>query len=229
MKLGIIGAMVEEITPLLEAVGEYKESKIANNTFYEASFCGHNLVIVYSKIGKVNSTLTATMLIEKFGVEKVIFSGVAGGINDSLKIGDLIIASKLVQHDVDITAFGHPFGYIPESGDFIESDKSLNAIAHSVADELKQKLLEGIIATGDQFIADVKRKNWIRETYHADALEMEGASVAYVCKTLDIPFCVLRAISDVADMDAGFSFDEFLQSSAKESATFVLKMVEKIV
>jgi adenosylhomocysteine/aminodeoxyfutalosine nucleosidase len=228
MKIGIIGAMVEEITPLLEVIGDYTKEEIANNTFYSGSYGGHDLVVVYSKIGKVNAALTATMLIEKFGVEKVIFSGVAGAINESLKIGDLIVASKLVQHDVDITAFGHPFGFIPESGDFIDSDKTLNSIAHDVANELKIKLLEGIIATGDQFIADVKRKNWIRETYNADALEMEGASVAYVCKNLNIDFCVLRAISDTADMDAGFNFDEFLQSSAKESATFVLKMVEKI-
>jgi len=226
--IGIIGAMREEIEPLLALSGGYEAVECANNTFYKTTYKNHNVVIVYSKIGKVNSTLTATMLIEHFGAEKVIFTGVAGAANEALKIGDLVLATKLIQHDVDITAFGHPFGFIPESGDFIEADAGLNAIAVKVADEMNLPLMKGIIATGDQFIADEKKKNWIRETYNADALEMEGASVAYVCSSLKVPFCVLRAISDAADMDAGFSFDEFLVSSAKNSAQFVHKMLDHL-
>lgn len=153
--------------------------------------------------------------------KKLLFSGVAGGINESLKIGDLIVADKLVQHDVDITVFGHAWGFIPESGDFVESDNSLNEIASKVADKLGIKLIRGTIATGDQFIASEEKKEWIKNTYKADALEMEGASVGYVCKCLGVPFFVLRAISDTADMDAGFSFEEFLVSSAKVSANFL--------
>lgn len=228
MTVGIIGAMREEIEPLLSFVKSYEAIEYAGNTFYKAQYNGHELFIVYSKIGKVNATLTATTLIEKFGVRKVIFSGVAGAVNESLKVGDLVLATKLVQHDVDITAFGHPFGFIPESGDYVEADAALNGIAQKVAEEMNLSLLQGIIATGDQFIADEKKKNWIRETYNADALEMEGASVAYVCATFGVPFCILRAISDAADMDAGFSFDEFLVSSAKESAQFVFKMLDHI-
>ena len=220
--------MREEIEPLLSFVKEHEAITYANNIFYKASYKGHTLYIVYSKIGKVNATLTATTLVEKFGVEKVIFSGVAGAVNDSLKVGDLVLATKLIQHDVDITAFGHPFGFIPESGDYVDADAALNAVAVKAADEMGLKLMQGIIATGDQFIADEKKKNWIRETYNADALEMEGASVAYVCSSFGIPFCVLRAISDAADMDAGFSFDEFLVSSAKESAQFVYKMLDHL-
>lgn len=220
--------MREEIEPLLAFVKNYETIEYANNSFYKAEYKGHTLFIVYSKIGKVNSTLTATTLIEKFGVEQVIFSGVAGAVNESLKVGDLVLATKLVQHDVDITAFGHPFGFIPESGDYVDADVTLNAVASKVAGEMGLKLMQGIIATGDQFVADVKKKNWIRETYNADALEMEGASVAYVCATFGVPFCVLRAISDAADMDAGFSFEEFLVSSAKESATFVFKMLDHL-
>jgi len=228
MTVGIIGAMREEIEPLLSFVQKYEAIEYAGNTFYKAEYNGHTLFIVYSKIGKVNATLTATTLIEKFGAQKVIFSGVAGAVNENLKVGDLVLATKLVQHDVDITAFGHPFGFIPESGDYVEADAALNGIAQKVAEEMNLKLLQGIIATGDQFIADEKKKNWIRETYNADALEMEGASVAYVCATFGVPFCVLRAISDAADMDAGFSFDEFLVSSAKESAQFVFKMLDHL-
>jgi len=186
------------------------------------------VVIAYSKIGKVFSTLTATTMIEKFDAELLLFSGVAGGINPTLKIGDLIVASALCQHDLDITAFGHPFGYVPEGEVFIAADKGLREIAKKVATAKGLTLKEGIIATGDQFVASVERKEWIRDTFKADALEMEGASVSVVCHALKVPFFILRAISDSADMDAGFDFDTFLESSAKISADFILSMVDAI-
>lgn len=228
MNIAIMGAMPEEIAPLLEKVGEYKLSEYAGNKYYEASYKGHNLVIAYSKIGKVFSTLTATTMLQKFGAEVLLFSGVAGAINPKLKIGNLIAATKLCQHDLDITAFGHPYGYVPEGKQFIEADAALIAKAKEVAMEMDVELMEGIIATGDQFVADPVRNKWIGETFNADALEMEGASVACVCDAMHVPFFILRSISDAADMDASFSFDEFLLSSAQESANFIIKMVEKL-
>jgi adenosylhomocysteine/aminodeoxyfutalosine nucleosidase len=228
MKIAIMGAMQEEINPLLKALGEHTKTEYAGNVYYEAQYKGLDLVIAYSKIGKVFSTLTATTMIEKFGAQKLLFSGVAGGINPALKIGDLIAATSLCQHDVDITAFGHPSGFIPEGKLFTKSDAELLVLAKEVAKEMGKNLLEGVIATGDQFVADEARKNWIADTFTADALEMEGASVAVVCDALDVPFFILRAISDTADMDAGFNFDTFLESSAQESATFVIKMLDKL-
>ncbi len=228
MKIAILGAMPEEIAPLLEKVGEYTSEKYAGNTYYQAKYAGHDLVIAYSKIGKVFSTLTATTLIEKYGCEKLLFSGVAGAINPELHIGDLIVAEKLCQHDLDITAFGHPHGFVPEGAVFVETDKDLNRIALEVAKDLDLKVLSGTIATGDQFIHDKAKNEWIGTTFNADALEMEGASVAVVCNALEVPFFVLRAISDAADMDASFSFDEFLETAAVNSANFVIAMVEKI-
>ena len=229
MKIGIMGAMVEEIDPLLEFLGDYKTVEIADNKYYKANYKGLELIIAYSKIGKVFASLTASTMIQKFGAEKLLFSGVAGAINPELKIGDLIAATKLCQHDLDITAFGHPFGFVPEGSVFIDSDKELLSLAKEVASDMNKPLLEGIIATGDQFVADESRKNWIGETFNADALEMEGASVAVVCDAFDVPFFILRSISDSADMDAGFSFDEFLESSAKESAQFITSMLDKMV
>ncbi len=226
MKIAIMGAMVEEIEPLLEFLGDYKSTKVAGNTYYSAKYKGLDLIIAYSKIGKVFASLTASTMIQSFGAEKLLFSGVAGAINPKLNIGDLIVATKLCQHDLDITAFGHPFGFVPEGAVFIESDKELLKISKEVAKNLGKTLQEGIIATGDQFVADEKRKEWISKTFNADALEMEGASVAVVCKALNIPFFILRSISDSADMDAGFSFEEFLNSSAKISAEFVIAMLD---
>lgn len=228
MNIAIMGAMPEEIAPLLEKVGEYKLTEYAGNKYYQASYAGHNLVIAYSKIGKVFSTLTATTMIQKFGAELLLFSGVAGAVNPNLKIGNLIAATKLCQHDLDITAFGHPYGYVPEGKQFVEADAGLISKAKAVAKEMNLELMEGIIATGDQFVADPERNRWIADTFKADALEMEGASVACVCDAMNVPFFILRAISDAADMDASFSFDEFLESSAIESANFIIKMVEHI-
>jgi adenosylhomocysteine/aminodeoxyfutalosine nucleosidase len=226
MKIAIMGAMAEEIEPLLEYFEDYKSESVAGNTYYTTKYKGLDLVIAYSKIGKVFASLTASTMIEKFEAKKLLFSGVAGAINPKLNIGDLIVATKLCQHDLDITAFGHPFGYVPHGSVFVESDKELLKISKDVAKDLNIPLQEGIIATGDQFVADEKRKDWISKTFKADALEMEGASVAVVCEALDVPFFVLRAISDSADMDAGFNFEEFLESSAKNSAKFIISMLD---
>ncbi|MFA6760321.1 MAG: 5'-methylthioadenosine/adenosylhomocysteine nucleosidase [Sulfuricurvum sp.] len=228
MKIAILGAMSEEIEPILEAVGEYKTTRYADNNYYEASYKGLDLVIAYSKIGKVFSSLSAAVLIEHFGCEKLLFSGVAGAITPTLKIGDIVIASKLAQHDLDITVFGHPYGYVPEGSVFVEADRELNLLAHSIAKDLGIEVVEGVIATGDQFVADETRRSFIERTFKADALEMEGASVAVVCHSLGVPFFILRSISDAADMEAGFSFDEFLKSSAEVSAKFVLAMVDRL-
>jgi len=227
-KIAIMGAMPEEIAPLLEKVENVKKVDYANNSYYEATYKGKELVIAYSKIGKVFSTLTAATLIEKFGCTKLLFSGVAGAINPELHIGDLIIADKLCQHDLDITIFGHDFGYVPEGAKFVETDKDLRDVAKAVAKRNKLSLIEGTIATGDQFVASNERKTFISKNFQADALEMEGASVAVVCDALNVPFFVLRAISDTANDDAGVDFDEFMVGSAIISANFILDMVESI-
>ena len=220
-KLAIMGAMQEEVEPLLANFENINIVEYANNKFYEVNLSGLDIVIAYSKIGKVFASLTASTMIEKFGCDTLLFSGVAGGINPKLQIGDLIIADKLCQHDLDITAFGHPHGYVPEGKVFVETTKNLRELAIKVANENDLKVIVGTIATGDQFVHSSQRKEFIQNTFNADALEMEGASVGYVCKCLGVPFFVLRAISDTADMDAGFSFEEFLVSSAKVSANFL--------
>ena len=227
MKIAILGAMPEEIEPLLKELNP-KKIEFANNKFYFANFANHELIIAYSKIGKVNSALTATLMIEKFGAEKLLFTGVAGALKNGFKIGDLLYATKVVQHDLDITAFGHPYGFVPESPIFVETDENLNKIAVGVAANLGINLKNGIVASGDQFVCDEKRKNWIEQTFDASAVEMEGASVAQVCHALHTPFFMLRAISDEAGSKAEFDFDEFMVKSAEISAKFALKMVENL-
>ncbi len=246
MRIAILGAMVEEIEPILtgldpalkpdspldDIIASSKHinvQTIAANRYFTVKYKGHDVVVAYSKIGKVYAALSASVLIEHFKADVLLFSGVAGAINENLHIGDLVVATKLCQHDLDITAFGHPYGYVPEGKVYVESSEYLRQLAQNVAKEKGIKLHEGIIATGDQFIADPNRKEWIKKTFHADALEMEGAAVAVVCDAYDVPFFILRSISDAADMDASFDFDEFLKSSSKVSADFIISMLDKII
>ncbi len=228
MKIALLGAMSEEIAPLLNFFKDIKTTKYASNTYYETSHNGTDIVIAYSKIGKVFSALTTTILIEKFRCDMVLFSGVAGAISPSLQIGDITVATKTAQHDLDITAFGHDVGFVPEGSKFIDLDKSLIDIATTVAKVNNITLKKVTVATGDQFIANNKRKEYIKENFKADAIEMEGGSVAVVCHSMGVPLLVLRSISDTADMDAGFDFDKFLSTSAKASAKLLIRIVEEI-
>ena len=228
MTIGILGAMQEEISPLLKYYKTYETIAFGGNTFYKVSLPNKTLIIACSRIGKVHSSLSAATMILHFGCEKMIFNGVAGGINPNYKIGDLVIGEKLCQHDVDITIFGHPFGYFSEGKIFTPTDTSLNNLALEVAKEFAIPLHQGIIATGDQFISSKEKKEWIKNEFKADAIEMEGASVAVVCDNLNIPICVIRAISDNAGDEALISYEEFLEHSAKKSDNLVIKMVEKL-
>lgn len=229
IKIGIIGAMEEEITPILALFPQAQEIALGGNVFYHIAYKGAEIYVAYSKIGKVHSAITASTMILRFGCEEVIFCGVAGGLDTDLAVGDLLLGSKLCQHDVDISAFGHPLGFIPESRVFIETDENLNAIARQVALESNITLKEGIIASGDAFIHSKEKKQWIIENFGAAAVEMEGASVAVVCDSFKVPCCILRSISDSADGAADVSFDEFLESSARIGANFVKQMIDRLV
>lgn len=228
MTIGILGAMQEEISPLLEHYKTYETIAFGGNTFYKVSLSNKTLIIACSRIGKVHSSLSAATMILYFGCDKIIFNGVAGGINPSYKIGDLVIGEKLCQHDVDITIFGHPFGYFSDSKIFTQTNETLNELAKEVAKDLNITIHQGTIATGDQFISNKEKKEWIKNEFNADAIEMEGASVAVVCDNLNTPLCVIRAISDNAGDEALISYEEFLEHSAKQSASLVIKMIEKI-
>lgn len=227
MKIAILGAMPEEIEPLISKI-KTEEIDYANNKFYIANYKNHELIIAYSKIGKVNSALTSSIMIEKFKAEILLFTGVAGAIKEGLKISDVMYATRVVQHDLDISAFGHPYGFVPGSPIFVDTDERLNSIAKQTALELGINLKSGIIASGDQFICDEARKSWILDTFDASAVEMEGASVAQVCYAFGVPFFLMRSISDEAGHKAEFDFDEFMVNSAKISVQFVIKMVEKL-
>lgn len=226
--IGIIGAMQEEITPLLEYYKEYETIQLGKLKFYKVTLEDKTLYITQSKIGKVSASIAATSLITKYNCETILFTGVAGANHVDLEIGDLVIGTKLVHHDVDITAFGHPKGHIPEIGIEIETSPELNQIAEKIISEKKYNFKIGTIATGDQFVHDKQIKQQISENFDGIAIEMEGVAVAQTCAQLEIPCFILRAISDNANGDAPENFMEFVKQSAIKSSSIVTMMIEEI-
>lgn len=229
MIIGIIGAMRKEIEPLLEKFSTYEEVLLANQTYYKIKHNDHEIIIVQSNIGKVAAAMTSTLLINHFNCEQIFFTGVAGGLSDSLEIGDIIVATSLVHHDVDITAFGHPKGHIPDIGREIKTSNSLREHLKNIAQQNSISLQEGIIATGDQFISSKEKKEEIISEFNASAIEMEGVAVAQVCQELNIPCIVIRSISDKANGDAPENFDEFVEIAAKNSSKLTLAYLESIL
>jgi adenosylhomocysteine/aminodeoxyfutalosine nucleosidase len=226
--IGVMTAMPEELEPILKRAEVEEVVEVGKNRYHLGKLGGKPVVMAYSKIGKVFSAITATTMILKFGISKLLFSGVAGAISPDLKIGDLVLATATCQHDLDLTPFGHPHGYVPEGAVCFYTDETLNRLARRVARRVGVELKEGIIATGDQFIADPKRKEWIGEQFGAIALEMEGGAVGKVCWSFEIPYLILRAISDGAGEGAEVDFDTFLEESSERSAKLLAAILEEM-
>jgi len=227
--IGIIGAMEEEILLIKSYINNLVEKEIASIKFYFGEINNKKIVLTQSGIGKVNSAVCATLLIEKFNVSEIVFTGVAGGVNSDLNIGDIVVSTDLVQHDFDLTSFGRKMGEIPNIKSLsIFADKNLIEIANSSISEIGLNFVNGRIISGDQFINSKEKIKELRDVFNADAVEMEGASVAQVCYLFNTPFVVIRSISDKADDNSHVDFNEFVKIAADNSAKIVLKMMEKI-
>ena len=220
-KIGIIFAMEEEINSFIKKVKVIKEHNIYNLHFYETDKC----FMVESGVGKVNASRTAQILIDKFDISYIFNVGVAGGISENLKVGDIVIGEKLVQHDFDITAFNHEKGYIPNINVYIDSSEYLIKKVESV---LKCNYHKGVIASGDIFITDKMMSNKINNKFKALCVEMEGASIAQVCYLSQVPFIVLRSISDVPNNDNVITYEEFLEESSNIISDILLKVIDTI-
>ena len=221
--IGIIAAMDEEITTIKDLMQDSESKKIFELEFITGKINSKNVVLVKCGVGKVNSARTTQILLDNFDIEYVINVGTAGGLNNDIEIGDIIIAEKLVQHDFDVTAGGHEKGYIPNTGKYFECDKRLIKKSKEVINSLNEnfKSIVGLIATGDIFVQDVAVKNRIKEEFDADCVEMEGASIAQVCTLDKIPFIVIRAISDKPNGNNGIDFEKYLDMACKRYAKFI--------
>ena len=227
MKIGIIFAMKEELDEFLNIVEKVNEYKIFDLDFYECNYNDKNLVLVESGIGKFNAARATQILIDNMEVEYIFNVGVAGSVNKNVKVLDIVIGEKLVQHDFDITAFNHEKGYIPNIGDkFIESDSYLLKIALEVGDETTHK---GVIASGDIFCTEEAMSSKIATKFGALCVEMEGASIAQVSYLSHIPFLVIRSISDSpTGGDNTLTYEEFLKLSSSKVARYLKRLIDEI-
>ncbi len=228
LKIGIIGAMKSEVEELKRAANVKAPFACGGRDFFEGELGGVKVVIVECGIGKVNAALCASVLTVKYGVSHIINTGVAGSLNNALNIGDIVVSVDAVQHDYDVSHIGFKKGEIPFTGKYaFEADAFMRQKAVAVAKKVLPDIgvIEGRIASGDQFIASKEQKAKIVGEFAADCAEMEGAAIAQVAYLSQTPFVILRAISDKADESAQVSFDEFQREAAKNSARLVEELV----
>ena len=228
-KIGIVLAMNEELESIRKYLKNERKITIFNLDFYDGYIYDINCILVECGVGKVNAARTTQILIDNLKVDMIINIGVAGGVSNDLNIGDVVIGSKLVQHDFDITSFGHEKGFISGVGKYIDSDLNAVSLVEDIAKNDKYKnlnILKGIIASGDIFCTDPKMAKKIHDKFDALCVEMEGASIAQVCYLCKIPFIVLRSISDTPNGNNEIDFDTFLKNSSDVIADLLLNVLE---
>ncbi len=236
-RLGIVGAMDVELDLLREDMQVERVDTIAQRVFYSGTIHGVGCICVKAGVGKVNAALTAEILIMKYGVDAVIFTGVAGGINPQLDIGDIVISKRVIHHDygqVVPDAF-FPWDTVGYAADSILVDVAKRAARRAKFEPIPKKLCKetgrlprittGRVVTGDQFIASEEKRRWIEQTFRADCVEMEGAAVAQVCVINEIPFVIIRCLSDLANENADVEFETFVLYAAKNSNLIVKEIL----
>jgi adenosylhomocysteine nucleosidase len=248
--IGIMGALDSEIELIKEAMGQHSSTMAAGRTYYRGKIGVHSVVLVKAGVGKVNAAMAAQAMINRFGVKNIIFTGIAGGINPDLHVGDVVISNKVIQHDYGFLGKDgfHP-GKIsmPDAAGeeravaYFEPDSHLVGVARRAADRVNFptpdttisphvagpiKVYEGCIVTGDQFIASEEKRVWLQETFDAYATEMEGGAVAQVCAANGVPFVIVRTLSDLANEDASIDIEKFFFYASHNSATLVLEMLK---
>lgn len=231
MKIGIIGAMDEEISKLKSGIVGMKIVEFKGVVFYTGRLMGKDIVLVRSGIGKVNASISTTLLISQFNVDKVLFTGIAGGVNPEISLGDIVISTDLIQHDFDTTISGGRYGVIPRMDTSVfRADDALVELAREVAyrEFGRERVWLGRILSGDQLIGSTHKVKWLRDTFNGECTEMEGAAVAHVCHLLEIPFLILRSISDKADENLVRDAVSFTQVAADNSKVLVEKIVEQL-
>lgn len=219
--VGIIVAEEKELLEVKKIMNNLSERNIYEKTFYIGSIEEKEVVLVKSNVGKVNSARVTQILIDNFDIRLVINVGTAGSVDNSLEIGDVVVATELVQYDFDVTPFGRKLGEIENIGESIKVDEKLLKLFDNI------NVRKGIIASGDKFIVNREDKDNIRNIFKALAIEMEGASIAQVCYLDKIPFLVIRSITDKLDGSSKVDFEKFLESSSKVVANILKEILKK--
>lgn len=228
--LGIIGAMDEEVSKLKEAMEEVEITQKASMDFYKGKLSGKDVVVVRSGIGKVNAGMCTQILSDLFEVDAVINTGIAGSLNADIDIGDIVLSTDALQHDMDATGFGYEPGVIPRMETSIfTADKKLRSIAKQCCKKVNPDIdvFEGRVVSGDQFISDKAVKEKIVKCFAGFCTEMEGAAIAQAAYLNKISFLIIRAISDKADDSATEDYPTFEKKAIEHSVKLVKAIVEE--
>ena len=248
-KIGILGAMAEEINEVKGLIENKEVVKIANREFVTGQINGVDCVVAFSKWGKVAATITATILIGEFGITDLIFVGTAGALADGLKVGDVVVSKRLVQHDLDARPIIKQYELPLLNKVYVESDAILTELAGNAINNLLSQGVDkmvgeeaakefdlhptlhfGDVASGDQFInSDTKRNDIISGLPGILCVEMEGAAVAQVCLEFGVPFTVIRTISDTADHNARIDFGKFIVEVANAYSRAIINEITKLL
>lgn len=226
MKIGIIGAMAQEIEILRNLMVEPKVTEIAGCKIFEGKINHTRVALLQSGIGKVAAAIGTTLLLQLTKPDLVINTGSAGGLDPSLNVGDILISTEVRHHDVDVTAFGYEIGQLPANPVAFLPNTELVEFAKKEAQRAGFNVVSGLICSGDAFINGAEKVEEIRQNFpNVVAVEMEAAAIAQVCHGFNVPFVVVRAVSDVADKESHLSFEEFLPLAAEKSSAIVIAML----
>ncbi|QIQ21903.1 5'-methylthioadenosine/S-adenosylhomocysteine nucleosidase [Zophobihabitans entericus] len=229
MKIAIIAAMDEEAHILRSKIKNCETRTIAGFEFYSGQLNGTDVTLLKSGIGKVAAATGTALLLNQFGIDVVINTGSAGGLHQSLNIGDIVVSTEVCYHDADVTAFGYQLGQMAGCPATFKADHTSQQLAIDSIEQHNLHAVQGLICSGDAFIHGDKPLQLIQHNFpNAIAVEMEAAAIGHVCSLFNIPFVVVRAISDVADKASPMSFDEFLPIAAKQSSLIVETMISKM-
>ncbi len=232
--IGLIGAMAEEISLFRENMEISEIKTYARMDFICGRLSGQDVVLLQSGIGKVKATIGTQIMIDKFDVDLIIFTGLAGALVPNLSVGDIVVSNSVVQYDFDLTAFGRRPGELPDTGRMIEVDSNLLKFAcYAYDDAFKTKrnapkLIVGPICSGDRFESDPRKIEWLQREFGAVAIEMEGAAVGYTCFVNDVKFIILRTISDTGGGGATKDFENYLKKASENSYKIVETMLRVI-
>ncbi|WP_102345477.1 5'-methylthioadenosine/S-adenosylhomocysteine nucleosidase [Bacillus sp. Marseille-P3661] len=231
MKIGIIGAMDEEVKILKESIQDAEDITIAGSEFTLGKIQNLDVVLLKSGIGKVNAAVGTTLLIDHFNPAYVINTGSAGGYHADLNVGDIVISTDVRHHDVDVTAFGYEYGQVPKMPAGFTPNDDLVKIAEKAATNITDiQVAKGLIVTGDSFMDNPERVEFVRNKFdNLFAVEMEAAAIAQVCHLFNVPFVIIRALSDIAGKNSNTSFEQFLEKAALHSSTLILNMIEELI
>lgn len=231
MKIGIIAAEQEEFEAILNIAKVEERKEIYELNFVKCKIKDKICVLVKSGVGKVNAARATQILIDNFKPDYIVNVGVAGGLNPMLSIGDIVIGETLVQHDFDITAFGHAKGYIPGVGEKIYADDYLvKKIEEAIGNQEEKvyKYEKGVIASGDVFCTAIPMRDKIYAKFNAECVEMEGAAIGQVCSLCNVPFVVIRSISDTPNGENEVTYEKFIKLASERCANILKDFVKTI-